>query len=206
MSVLLKIAHFQNRRDEVPNQVLAKELAHNNDRAGIQEIAINLWHTDTNVQNDCLKVLYETAYLKPELVAEYVGDFIKLLKSKNNRLVWGSMIALATIAPLKADEISQHLPDIQKTIESGSVITVDNGIKTLAQVAAHGHADVFPYLLNHLATCRPKDVPQHAEKIVVAVNPKNKAAFIAILEKRLDNAKASEAARIRKVIKTANSV
>lgn len=73
---------------------LARDLAQTRDRAGIAEIAANLRHPDSNVQSDCIKVLYETGYLAPELIADYVDDFLALLGSKNNRLVWGSMIAL----------------------------------------------------------------------------------------------------------------
>ena len=39
MSVLNKIAYFQNRRDEVPNQELARQLAEKKNKKGIQEIA-----------------------------------------------------------------------------------------------------------------------------------------------------------------------
>jgi hypothetical protein len=58
-------------------------------------------------------------------------------------------------------------------------------------------------LLKHLATCRPKDVPQHAEQIVVAVNVGNKRAFIRVLEKRLADMSSSQATRVRKVLKEA---
>lgn len=89
MSALQRIAYYQNRRDEVPNQELAKELATKKDRKGIREIAENLWNKNVQVQSDCLKVLYEIGYLQPELVAPYAEDFLKLLHSRNNRLVWG---------------------------------------------------------------------------------------------------------------------
>ena len=39
MSVLERIAYFQNRRNEAPNQELAKELAEKQDHEGIREIA-----------------------------------------------------------------------------------------------------------------------------------------------------------------------
>ncbi len=52
-----------------------------------------------------MKVLYEIGYLTPELIADYADDFLKLLRSKNNRMVWGGMIALATIAETKPREI-----------------------------------------------------------------------------------------------------
>ena len=113
MSVLNRIAHFQNRRDEVPNQELARDLAKKKDRKGIREIAENLWNNDRNVQADCLKVLYEVGYIDPGLVAAYAEDFIKLLKSKNNRLVWGGMIGLSTVAELKADVVLTHLDEVE---------------------------------------------------------------------------------------------
>jgi hypothetical protein len=129
-----------------------------------------------------------------------------LLKSKNNRLVWGGMLALSTIAPLKADTIFQHLAEIQRAMQQGSVITVDNGVKTLALAAAGDLARsqvIFPYLLDHLRTCRPKDVPQHAESTLPAVNDGNKGEFIAVLEQRMGDLSISQAARVRKVIRVA---
>lgn len=209
MPVLEKIAHYQNRRDEVPNQELAKELAVTENRDGIQEIAANLWNKDKNIQSDCLKVLYEIGYLKPELVAEYVGDFIKLLRNKNNRLVWGAMIALSTIAALQPREIFENLESVIRVMQTGSVITVDNGVKTLAVVASENseyNHRIFPYLINHLTTCRPKEVPQHAEKMVVAVNPGNKDQFLSILNERKDVLTIAQQARIKKILKLVEKI
>jgi hypothetical protein len=59
MSTLDKLAHSLGRRDEVPNQELARELAAKKDKKGIREVAENLWHKDKNIQADCIKVLYE---------------------------------------------------------------------------------------------------------------------------------------------------
>jgi hypothetical protein len=104
ISVLNRIASYQDRRDEAPNQELARDLAANEDQAGIREIAENLWRQEPNIRSDCLKVLYEIGYLKPEVVAPYAGDFLKLLRSRNNRLVWGAMIALSTVAGLAPED------------------------------------------------------------------------------------------------------
>ena len=204
MTTLQRIAYYQNRRDEVPNQELAKELAAKKDRKGIREIADNLWNKNSQIQSDCLKVLYEIGYLRPELVAPYAEDFLKLLHSRNNRQVWGAMIALSTVADLQADAIYPHVEDIQQMMDHGSVITRDNGVRVLALVASQNTAhskDIFPHLLRHLETCRPKDVPQHAEKIAVAVNARNKQQFVAVLEKRFVDLLSSQVARVKKVIK-----
>jgi hypothetical protein len=137
---LNKIAFFQNRRDEVPNQQLAKELAQTKDKKGIQEIAKNLWSENPDVQGDCIKVLYEIGYLDPKLIAGYVDDFLKLLHSKNNRLVWGGMTALSTIAGLRAKEIYPRRAEIMRAMDKGSVITQDGGVQTLALIASAGRA------------------------------------------------------------------
>jgi hypothetical protein len=204
MSILDKIAHLQGRRDEVPNQQLAQELANSKNQVGIQEIAANLWNKDKNIQADCLKVLYEVGYLDPQLVAPYVDDFLKLLASRNNRLVWGSMIALATVAAIETDKLYAKRDLLKQAIAAGSVITVDNGIKTLAILASQNDAyrqELFPYLLEHLRACRPKDVPQHAESIVIVVNGGNKQRFTELLEKRMLGMPASRVAWIKRIIK-----
>ena len=121
MTALERIARFQDRRDEVPNQELARELASKKDRLGVREIAQNLWNKDKGIQADCIKVLYEVGYLDPALIAEYAEDFVKLLKSKNNRLVWGGMIALGTIADRKPEVVLAHLAEIEKAMNAGSV-------------------------------------------------------------------------------------
>jgi hypothetical protein len=107
MSTLDRIAYFQGRRDEVPNQELAHDLAAREDRAGIREITEALLHREPNVRSDCLKVLYEIGYLKPELVAPYAGDFLKLLASWTNRLVLGAMMGLSAAL---SDRLLAELP------------------------------------------------------------------------------------------------
>ena len=56
------------------------------------------------------------------------------------------------------------------------------------------------YLFQHLQTCRPKDVPQHAEAIVQAVDAAHADAFVAVLERRQPNMSAGQTARVRLVI------
>jgi hypothetical protein len=204
MSALNKIAFFQNRRDEVPNQRLAKELAETENEAGIREIAANLQHKNKNVQSDCLKVLYEIGYLKPELIAAYVGGFLGLLKSKNNRLVWGAMIALATVADKKPKEIYVQLAAVTEAVDKGSLITVVWGVKALAKVAASDKTykqKIFPLLTAQLKKCIPRDLPMHAESILPAIDADNKAEFLSILDARKPEMTPSQLAGLRKVTK-----
>jgi hypothetical protein len=206
MSVLDQLASAMGRRDEIPNQELARALASRKDRAGIAEIAENLWNKDKNIQADCIKVLYEVGVIEPKLISAYAEDFVKCLRSRNNRLVWGGMTALAEVAKANPEAVFKRLDEIKKAKETGSVITVDNAISTLAYTAAANHKfneAIFPYLLQHLSGCRPKEVPQHAEKTLPAVNSSNQARFIKVLEKRMEDLSGGGLARVKKVIKQA---
>jgi len=203
MSVLTQLASAQNIRSEVPNQELAKKLAAAQDQAAIRELVENLWNKNSAIASDCIKTLYEIGALDPALIADYALDFVRLLRSKNNRLVWGGMIALSTIAALRADDLFPQLAAIQKAMQRGSVIAVDAGVSALAHIAAarpEYNQAIFPFLLQHLRTCRPKDVPQHAEKTLPAVDAGNQVEFVAVIESRLSNATPSQLARLKRVI------
>ena len=203
MSVIDRLASSLGRRDDIPNQQLARELAETKAVDEIHELVAHLHNGNPKIQSDCIKVLYEIGYIAPELIAGYVRNFLELLGSKNNRLVWAGMCALATIAGIQADVLYEHRGEIERAIEHGSVITVDRGIKALAAVAARRapyRAEILPYLLEHLKTCRPKDVPQRAEAIVKAVDSAHRAEFIEILRQRLPGLRPSEERRVKKVI------
>lgn len=208
MSVLNRIAFYQGRRDEVPNQQLAVELARTRNSKGIAEIAHNLDNKNRNVQSDCLKVLYEIGYLQPELIADYVEQFLGLLQSKNNRMVWGSMIALGTVCAIRPKLIWSRIDEVIEAIETGTLITVVWGVKTLAGVASTNRKyqeRLFPILLEQIRTCLPRDVPMHAESSLVAVDERNKALFLSVLESRKSELTPSQAARLRKVTRRLES-
>lgn len=208
MSVIEKIAFYRGIRDEVPNQELACELAETGDAEGVKEIAGHLWDKNANVRSDCLKVLYETGYLAPALIAPYVEDFLKLLTNRQNRLVWGAMIALSCVATLEADTLFESRALICKTIDQGSVITQDGGVKSLALVASVNKTyqeALTPYLMGFLRKCRQSDVPRHAEFIEVCVDDFNREEFVAILQQRLSEASPAQAARIKKILKRMTS-
>lgn len=205
LSVLNKIAFYQNKRDEVPNQQLAKELAQTENKAGIAEIAKNLQNKNQSVQSDCLKVLYEIGYLKPELIADYVEDFLGLLKSKNNRMVWGAMITLATIVDKKPKEIYAKISDVTDAFEKGTLITVVWGMKTLGKLAAADKAykqKIWPTLTKQLKSCIPRDFPLHIESALPAVDAQNKQEFLGIIEKRKAEMTKPQLARLKKALKT----
>jgi len=185
VSSLDRIAFNMGIRDETPNQKLARELVEANDRKGLQEIADNLWNGNKSIRSDCLKVLYETGYLEPDLIADYVDSFLNLLSDKQNRMVWGAMIALSTVASLRPDAIWRQIDQVLAAIDKGTVITIVTGTKVLAQVAAANPTyceRLFPIMLERLRSCIPRDVPTHGESMLPAINDQNQPGFVAILE------------------------
>ena len=204
LSVLNKISYFQNRRDEVPNKELAKILAETENEAGIAELVANLNHKNKSVQSDCLAVLYHVGYVKPHLIAGYVEDFLALLKSKNNRLVWGGMIALSTIADLKTEEICASLDTVKLAIDKGTLITVVWGAKAIAKIASCNKSckgDVVPILLSQLKKCIPRDVAMHFENSLPAIDDENRSMFLKVVEDRKNELTTSQLARLKKAMK-----
>ena len=209
MSTLEKISFFQNRRDEVSNQLLAKELARTKDKQGIREIADNLENKNKNIRSDCLKVLYEIGYLVPGLIADFGNDFLKLLKSKDNRMVWGAMIGLAAIASRCPQEIWAQIDAVIGIVENGTVITQLWGMRVLAQVATADKKfkeKIFPFLLKHIRGCIPRDVPTHAESILCSVDQHNKEVLLSALEARRAEMTPAQLIRFRKVLKQIDQV
>lgn len=95
MTVIQKLATSLGRRDEAPNQLLAQQIVSEGDKNAVKELVAHLSHKSKAIQGDCIKVIDEIGMLRPELIAEYVDEFIALLSSKNNRLRWGIMTAQA---------------------------------------------------------------------------------------------------------------
>jgi hypothetical protein len=119
-------------------------------------------------------------------------------------MIWGAMIALSTIASLKADQIYEQIDVIYSAIEQGSIITTDSGIKVLASVASANEeyaAQVFPFLLEHLRNCRSKEVGQHAESVFIAVNSLNREQFVGVLKSRENSLSSSQLTRVKKIYK-----
>jgi hypothetical protein len=204
MTVLDKLATALNRRDEVPNQELAKDIVLTNDRRAVKDLVENLAHKDKNIQSDCIKVLYEIGEREPALIAPYYREFGKLLDSKNNRLVWGAMTALDSITAQEPKGVYGLLPKILDVADSGSVITRDHAVGILVKLGTlQQYADeCMPLLVEQLLTCPNNQFPMYAEMSLALVNDKNKTTLQKAMTRRLDGLeKESQKKRVAKVLK-----
>jgi len=204
MSVISKLAASLNRRDEVPNQELAREIVENDDTHAVQELISNLNNKSKEIQNDCIKVLYEIGELNPTLISSNYQEFLDLLHSKNNRLQWGAMMGLSCITIEKPKAIYSSLPQILKAADQGSVITKDHAINILIKLCTlQPYAEsAFSLLCEQLLKSLPNQLPMYAERAMPIVNDKNRKEFIKALNSRLDDIdKESKRKRVEKVIK-----
>lgn len=204
MTVLTNLASQLNRKDERPNIALARELMEVNNIEGIQEIVENLSNSNRKIKTDCIKVIYEIGKVKPELISDYAEIFIELLKSNNNRLVWGAMQVLSTVAEISAIALMKHLHTIKHAIKLGTVITIDKGILTLAKLASvseQNHELIYPFLIEHLKTCRAKEVPQHAESVLMVITTETKSEFLNVLREREPYMTKPQARRVQRIYK-----
>lgn len=204
MSILEQLASVQGIRGTVPNKILAKKIAADNDVAAVKELVDNLANKNRNIQSDCIKTLYEAAEINPKLIAPHVKAFGAVLKHKNNRLVWGAMTALDAITAEQRPVIYSMLPDIMDVAEKGTVITKDHAVGILIKLAADKKyaPDALPLLLDQLKHAANNQFAMYAENSLPVIGEQDKKAFADILSSRItDLEKDSQKKRIEKLLK-----
>ncbi len=204
MSILELLSSASGRKDNKQNKKLAAEIASHSNAEAIKEMVENLNHSNKNIQSDCIDTLYEVGYRKPELIANYSKQFLQLLKSRNNRLVWGGMIALSTITELKPKEIFSALDTIMLTVSKGSVITIDAGVIILIKLTKHAeNYDIInPLLMEQLRICPFIQLPMYSERAIECITSNNKAEFLELLKNRYPECERdSQKKRLGKIMK-----
>lgn len=204
MSIIGQLASSLGRRDEVPNQVLAKLIADNSVSEAMQELIDNLANKNKAIQSDCIKTLYEIAALKPELVAGHAKVFIALLDTKNNRQQWGGMTAIDHITNNCPHEVYAALAKIIAVADAGSVITNDHCVGILVKLCAIAQYadDAFALLNERLLKSPVNQFPMYAENALPAISEKHKPVFIKTLTTRLPALeKESQTKRVEKVLR-----
>jgi hypothetical protein len=148
-------------------------------------------------------VLYEIGERNPALLKGHADVFFNCLKSRNNRLVWGGVSALAAVATTEAAALGKRLPEILSAADKGSVISKDKAMSILSQLALAGHGKTaLPALLERLETAAPNQFPMYAELALPAVDPGHRARFRQILEARLKKIEQpAKRARVEKVLR-----
>lgn len=203
MSVADELVAGNGKRSKEQNKAVAERIASTSDIKAVAELVRLLSHKKKTVQSDAIEILYETGYLNPVCITGYCDDFTALLNSRNNRLVWGAMIALSCIASAVPDNVFSHLAQIRQAVDRGSVITKDAGIVLYAHLIRQKkyRTDVVPLLFGELEKCPIKQLPQYVEKSVGSIDTALRRKFLGIVEMRSDElGNESRIRRIRKAL------
>jgi hypothetical protein len=184
MSIANRLASALERNDERPNVELAEALVAAPDKAAITELAALLADGSKPQKHDAIKTLYEIGYRKPELIALHLDAFVALLSTRDNRMLWGALVALSTLAESHPRELAAHLDAILAAADRGSVIAKDAAMKTLSALNAVPDLNrkITPILLERLETAAVNQVPMYAELAAPSIAEKDKPAFRKIVE------------------------
>lgn len=207
MSVLDRLAHALGRRDEKPNVALAEELVRRGDTAGVAELAKALAGGNAAVAGDAIKALYEIGDRNPRLIAPHIEAFFATLSSKHNRLVWGALSALDTIAAIESKRMAKRLPEILAIWDKTSVIGKDKTVSILCKLVAAGYEEpAMATLLGVLKASAVNQTPMYAEHVAAVIPPAHEKALRAILQRRLAQiTQPSKRTRIEKVLRKLGS-
>ncbi len=189
----------RDRRDERSNVELAAGISSQGDAAAVAELVEAFG--DRRIDSDIIKVLYEIAERKPDLIAPQIDFLLGLLSHRSNRVVWGAMTAIDAVAGLVSERVFAEIEMLRHIANSGSVITRDHFVGTLIRLAERG-LPVGAYLEEQLANCPSNQLPMYAERASGVIAEMGPWEFVRIFEARIGEMKTdSKKRRLASVVK-----
>lgn len=201
--IISRLTSSLGRRDEEPNIQLAKAILDKKDNQAVQ-LLIDLLQAKKDLQNDSIKVLYTIGELKPDYILPYLESFIAALESKNNRLQWGAMTALACIAQIEKEKLISKMPQLKKIAQNGSVICLDQFTKLLITIAQNKsyYNKLIPSYFEVLEMSPPNQFPQYVELAYPIIRAEDQEAFSKIIQFRIEEMKSpAKQKRLEKILK-----
>lgn len=204
MDILEKLASASGKREQDLNIALAQEIVQSKDKKAIKGLIAGLENKSKAIRHDCIKVLYEIAAIVPSLLKSQAKYFIALLQHKDNRMQWGAMTALSTMANEIPQLLFDNLTVILKIADEGSVITRDHGVRILVSLSGDKKyaAITIPLLLEQILKSPNNQLPSYAEQALPVIDEDYKNQFRKILSDRLPDVEPeSKRKRVEKVLK-----
>lgn len=202
--IVSRLSRARGRRDEEPNVQLAEELARSNDVDGIARVAEIAITGGRQAQSDAIKVLYEVGARNAVLLRPHMQCFLQLIESRNNRMVWRAMTALAQLASVDADPIAANLDAILAAADTGSAIAKDQAMQILIALKARPDLarGATVHLLARLKSAAVNQLPMYAERIHGALEARDYPEFRKVLMMRLaDHMPKSKRRRIETIMR-----
>ncbi len=186
MNYINEISFYLNDRSEDSNKRLAARIVNENIEDAVTELVNYLFDKNKTIASDCIAVLYHVGYEKPEMIVNFSEVFCTLLSNKNNRMVWGGMIALATISEIAPDVIESYIEEILRIFREGSLISQVWAYKTITTISkdSNYYNKYIDFLLDVLESTRPIDFTKRATIVNEIIQDKDRDRFTNILSIR----------------------
>lgn len=206
--VVSQLSGTSGQKDQSANIELAEKVCQTEDHSTIG-LLVDILRTGSSAhKKDAIKVLYEVGARQPELIMPYTAVFFDGIESRDNRIVWGSLKALAKICSVSPERVADRLDLILGAADNGSVIAKDQAIEILLSVKTlpdHGKA-ASSALFERLQTAAVNQLPKYAELLAANLLPEEKETFLSILDMRLrDQISEAKRRRLRKAREVAST-
>ena len=188
ISLISQLSFSQNRRDQGPNRALALKISDSGDLGMLKEL-IDFFKTKPHkeLQKDCVLTMAWVAETSPQMIVPYADVLIENFDSPINRVVWGSMIALAEIRDQISEKLFEALPKILDAMDAGTVVTRDYGFRILVSLyTLPGYQDDLLYvILEQIRMAPDNQLGQYTEKLMAVLNPIHKDLLYDVMVERL---------------------
>ncbi|MGJ8529188.1 hypothetical protein [Maritalea sp.] len=204
MSLADQLACALERNDEEPNIELAKRIAAKSENsADVLELFGIVANGNKAQKHDAIKVLYEVAAISPGSFDQKTSFLFDLLSTKDNRILWGSLTAIAHIGTAHPGAVFDQLDKILQAAERGSVIAKDRAVEVLVALAGNEQYrdTAMPKLLTQLKSAAPNQLPMYAEIAANTIPIDQQADMVDVLKNRLpDLPTPAKRKRVEKII------
>ncbi|WP_420316759.1 hypothetical protein [Ekhidna sp.] len=187
MSIQDQLAFALDRNDQEPNKLVAKQIVN---AGGTKEVKDLISFIKTKpkqrAQSDTILALAYVGELAPALLSGEASFLISQLNSSVNRVIFGSMIALAHIAHLKKGILFDSLPQIIDAMDSGTVVSRDYGFRIMVTLYTDRKytEDMFLLIQEQLMKAPSNQLGQYAERLIEVLNENHLQPLIETLEER----------------------
>lgn len=181
-----RFASSLDRRDQGPNEAIAQEIAEGKTVDLLRDVT-NVLKSKAGVRhkNDAVMVMMALSRIAPHFLVDHLDLLLELLKSKSNRQVFGSMIALANVAPLSPEPVRPHIPAILRAMDQSTVVTRDHGFTILTELYKEDESgDLLALINEQILSAPPNQLGQYTEKFMLVIRPDDITSLIQALEVR----------------------
>ena len=188
-SIISQLASSTDHNNQIANIELAKSLCQTKDHTAIACLVDILQSGSKSQMKDAIKVLYEVGARRPELIMPYTDVFFDRLDSRDNRIVWGALMALAKISKVSPERVADRLRVILDAADKGSVIAKDQAIEILVSVKSMpDHAQAAgSALFERLRKAAIMQLPKYCEQVAASLLPGEEKEFLSVLDMRLQD-------------------